>query len=74
MAKKTITYEEAVEEIESILSKLENDELNVDELGEKVKRVSFLINHCKRKLRSTEQEVEKILKDIDDVGEDLTEG
>ena len=63
--KKQIKYGDAVEEIESILNKIENEELDVDELTTKVKRVSELLNICKEKLHTTEQEVEKILKDID---------
>lgn len=52
-------------EIEDIVSKLENNQLDVDELSEKVKKVSGLITFCKSKLHETEEEVEKILKSID---------
>jgi len=63
--KKQIKYGDAVTEIESILDKIENEELDVDELTTKVKRVSELLSVCKEKLHSTEEEVEKILKDIE---------
>ncbi|TAJ09390.1 exodeoxyribonuclease VII small subunit [Marinilabiliaceae bacterium JC017] len=66
MTKKKITYNEAITEIEEILSKIENEELDVDELSDKVKRVSILLKVCKDKLFKTEEEVEKILKDIED--------
>jgi exodeoxyribonuclease VII small subunit len=62
--KKEISYKEAVTEIEEILEKIENEELDVDELADKVKRVSALITICKDKLHKTESEVEKILKDM----------
>jgi exodeoxyribonuclease VII small subunit len=65
MAKQEIKYREAINEIEEILQKIENDELDVDELSEKVKRVSALLKICKDKLHKTEEEVEKILKDMD---------
>ena len=65
MSKKTLSYKEAVSEIEEILFKIENDELDVDELSAKVKQVSTLIAFCKKKLHETEIEVEKILKDIE---------
>ena len=58
MTKKKISYNEAIEEIEEILQKIENEELDVDELSEKVKRVSSLIKICKQKLYKTEEEVE----------------
>lgn len=66
MTKKKISYQEAVDEIEEILSQIENEELDVDELSEKVKRVSTLIKFCKEKLFKTEEEVEKILNEIDE--------
>ncbi len=65
MNKKKGTYKEAIAEIEEILSQIENNELDVDELSEKVKRVSSLINMCKEKLKNTEEEIEKILKEMD---------
>lgn len=65
MSKKNLSYKDAVAEIEEILSKIENEELDVDDLSAKVKQVSTLISFCKKKLHETEAEVEKILKDID---------
>ena len=64
MAKK-ISYGEAITEIEEIIRKIEQEELDVDELSDKVKRVSFLINYCREKLRNTEEEVSNILKEIE---------
>ncbi len=66
MTSKTISYKGAVAEIEVILEKIENEELDVDDLTEKVKRVSSLIKLCKEKLHNTEQEVEKILKEMEE--------
>jgi exodeoxyribonuclease VII small subunit len=65
MNKKKGTYKEAISEIEEILAQIENNELDVDELSEKVKRVSILINLCKDKLKNTEEEIEKILREMD---------
>lgn len=66
MSKKATTYTEAFSEIEEIIEKIENDELDIDDLAEKVKRVSVLIKICKEKLYSTEKEVENILKQMDE--------
>ena len=63
--KKSISYKEAISEIEEILRQLEDNELDVDELSEKVKRVSHLVTLCKEKLHNTEQEIDKILKEMD---------
>lgn len=64
MATKKVTYKEAISEIEEILEKIENEELDVDELAEQVSRVSALIAICKEKLHKTEAEVEKILNEM----------
>lgn len=63
--KKKPGYSEAISEIEEILEKMGNDEMDVDDLSEKVKRVSFLIRSCREKLLQTEEEVEKILKEME---------
>lgn len=67
MAKKNLTYSEAIAEVESIVEKIENNELDIDELAKNVKRVSELIKFCKAKLKSTEEEVEQILKDFEEI-------
>ncbi len=66
MATKKISYSEAMAEIEDILEKIENEELDVDELAEKVKRVSVLLKTCKSKLTQTNEQVEQILKEMED--------
>jgi len=66
MAGKNITYTEAVNQIEEILRKIENDELDMDELTKQVRNASELIKYCKSRLFETEQEIEKILDDIKD--------
>ncbi|MBA7551562.1 hypothetical protein ES705_44106 [subsurface metagenome] len=65
MTQKKLTYKEAFSELENILVKLENNELDVDELTESVKKASELIKFCKAKLFETEEEVEKIIHDLD---------
>lgn len=66
MATKKLTYNEAITEIEEILDKIENEELDVDELAEKVKRVSTLLKICKDKLHKTNDQVEQILKEMEE--------
>lgn len=66
MIAKKITYNEAMAEIEEILEKIENEELDVDDLAEKVKRVSVLLKICKDKLQKTNDQVEQILKEMED--------
>lgn len=61
----TLTYKNALAEIEDLLGKMENDELDVDELAEKVKRASFLLRFCKEKLTTTENEIQNIIGSMD---------
>ncbi len=70
MAKKELKYGEAMQEMEEILSRIENEELDVDELSTTVKRVSFLVKFCRDKLYKTETEVEKILKEMESQSND----
>jgi exodeoxyribonuclease VII small subunit len=60
-----ITYEEAFKELETITREIETESVSVDVLAEKVKRASALIEYCQNKLRSTENEVGKIIKQMD---------
>lgn len=64
--KKAVTYNEAMAEVEDILEKIENEELDVDDLAEKVKRVSVLLKICKDKLLKTNEQVEQILKEMEE--------
>jgi len=61
---KKINYTEAIAEIEEIISEIENEEISIDILSEKVKRVSFLIKICRDKLYKTEEEVSEILNGL----------
>ena len=63
--KEEFSYQDAITEIESILEKMENKELDVDVLSFQIKRVSQLIKLCREKLHKTEQEVEKILDEME---------
>jgi exodeoxyribonuclease VII small subunit len=58
-------YTEAFEELQAIVTEIEQGEISVDELSEKVKRAALLIRYCKTKLTSTEEDVSAILKELD---------
>lgn len=61
MSDKKLNYDESVREIEEILSDIENGKMGVDELTEKVARVSALLKDCREKLTLTEKQVRDIL-------------
>ncbi|MGL2993547.1 exodeoxyribonuclease VII small subunit [Flavobacterium sp. TSSA_36] len=60
-----INYTEAFEELKTIVAEIEQGEISVDELSEKVKRATLLIKHCKLKLTTTEEDVNTILKELE---------
>ena len=60
-----INYEEAFNELQQIVEDIENGEISVDTLSEKVKRAAQLIKFCKNKLITTEEDVNKILKELE---------
>jgi len=62
MSKKEFGYRKTIDEIETILSKIENGETEIDDLPAEIKRAAKLLQECKEKLFSTEQEVEKVMK------------
>jgi exodeoxyribonuclease VII small subunit len=59
------TYNEAVEKLRAIVEEIENGELDVDVLSEKVKEATRLIKLCKEKLFKADKEVKKILEELD---------
>ena len=61
-----MTYKKAIEEIEAIVKSLEDNKMDIDVLGERVKRAAKLIEFCKSKLHDTEEEVEKVLKSMEE--------
>ena len=60
-----LTYESAYKELTEIAQEIETEAVSVDVLAEKVKRASDLIEFCQSKLRATETEVNKIIKQME---------
>jgi len=58
-------YTDAFSELQEIVSEIEQGQISVDELSEKVKRAALLIKICKTKLSTTEEDVNRILKELD---------
>jgi exodeoxyribonuclease VII small subunit len=59
--KEEIKYEAAMAELQAIVRKMENDELDIDQMAEQLKRAQELIKLCKDKLTKTDAEIKKIL-------------
>lgn len=55
-----ISYEAALNELNSILESLQKNEIGIDNLAEKVKKAAELVALCQQKLRETEDEISRI--------------
>ena len=58
---KELNYEEAVKQLEDIVAKMENDELDIDQMSGQLKVAQRLIKQCKDKLTKADAEIKKIL-------------
>ena len=59
------TYTAAFAELQVLVAEIEEGQISIDDLSEKVKRATVLINICKNKLKDTEEDVSKILKELE---------
>ncbi len=58
--KKKEAYGELLKELQEIVAAIERDEIQVDQLAEKVRRASEILDFCQKKLRDAEEEVDKV--------------
>ena len=56
-------YEEAIGQLEKIVRQMENNELDVDQLSEQLKRAQQHIQFCRDKLTKTAEEIRQILEE-----------
>ncbi|MDR3188529.1 MAG: exodeoxyribonuclease VII small subunit [Prevotellaceae bacterium] len=63
MAKKDLSYNEAIGEVEKILAQLESSTLDVDAMSADVKRAAELLQLCRKKLHDTELSVKKSMEE-----------
>lgn len=58
-----ISYTDAMAEIEKILAEMRSENIEVDTLAAKVARASELIELCKKRLHTAENEVKKLFEE-----------
>ena len=63
-----LSYSTPVSELDQILAELEDDSLDVDILGDRVKRASELISFCRERITSAQTQVEQIVADLEQLG------
>ena len=55
------TYEEAISQLEEIVRQMETNELDVDQMNERLKTAQQLIKLCREKLIKTDEEIKETL-------------
>lgn len=63
MAKKTPTYEQAMQRLEEIVQEFEQNTLELDQLTAQLAEAQELIKLCNDKLQQVETDVKKLLND-----------
>ena len=53
--------QEALKELEQIVSRMENNEVGIDEMTTQLKRAKQLIKLCRDRLTKTDEEIKKML-------------
>jgi len=58
-------YKAALDELQTIIQDIESGNIPVDQLSEHVKRAAELIKTCRTILRTTEEDVARILEELE---------
>ncbi len=64
------SFSQAMEELESVLRRIEGDEIDIDQLGRELGRAALLLEICRKKIRRAEVEVQQIVEAIEEEAED----
>ncbi|MBO4660109.1 MAG: exodeoxyribonuclease VII small subunit [Prevotella sp.] len=57
-----MSYEEAIKQLDTIVNKMESNELDIDQMAEQLKQAKKLIKLCKDKLTKTDEEIKTLLQ------------
>ena len=59
-----VKYSKAIERLDEIISKIESDDIDVDELALRVKEAVSLVKMCKSKIDKAEMEVKQVVDEM----------
>jgi exodeoxyribonuclease VII small subunit len=68
-----VTYNEAIQELETILRSLETDQVDVDDLTARAERSAELIRLCRHKLRHAEASLDRVFDSLDEEEDESAE-
>ncbi|MBQ8969553.1 MAG: exodeoxyribonuclease VII small subunit [Bacteroidaceae bacterium] len=61
MQKKELTYEQALERLEQLAMQMEQAEVPIDEMADRLREAQQLLRYCRMRLTSADDAVKKIL-------------
>ena len=61
MGNKQLTYSEAIARLDESVQLIDNNEVEIDQLADKIKEANKLIAFCSEKLTKAEKEMENLL-------------
>ena len=56
-----MTYEKSIEKLEALAARLEQGEVPVDEMADRLREAQELIRQCRQRLTAADEAVQKIL-------------
>ncbi len=59
-------YSKSIKRLEEIIEKIESEEIDVDELSERVKEAVALLKVCKDKIEKADMEVKRVVDELGD--------
>ena len=62
---KKLNFDQAYKELQDILGQIQSEEVSVEELSKLVKRGAELIQYCKKRLRTIEEDIDQAFRDDD---------
>lgn len=69
-APETVSFRDAMDELEGILERIEGEEIDIDRLAEELRRAAQLLDLCRGKIRKAEVEVTQIVQSLEEPQDD----
>ena len=63
MSRKKLTYEQASNELQQILTALQGENIGLDDLARHLKRARELVEFCRHRLRDIEHDLEDLFEE-----------
>ncbi len=65
MARRKISFKDAIEEVETTINRIEGNELDIDQLFTEVKKSSKLLKDCKSQIYKVEEDLKNFFEELE---------